>query len=236
MLQRGPGTLLWNRSHPQPHRGWSSHHPIPCLPHRVLLRPWHLHPAVPPTCSPIGPPSVQPLTPTRRRGLTWQSRCLSRSPALAERGTTCPRGGLYPSLRGAGQGRAPNTELHHAPSGRRAGQTAASKGEVSGTATQNVVWDENGLKGTARNCRERWRESREMWLLLAGRKRQRWACGSRVPPALCCELASGLRPEVFGRQGCGRRQHCKAFRISVKGSGKAQPPHLIGGKTGLQTR
>lgn len=134
LLQRGPGTLLWNRSHPQPHRGWSSHHPISCLPHRVLLRPWHLHPAVPPTCSPIGPPSVQPLTPTRRRGLTWQPRCLSRSPALAARGTTCPVVAFTPAY--AGRSGAPNTGLHHAPSGRGTGQTAASKGEVSGTATQ----------------------------------------------------------------------------------------------------
>lgn len=123
------------------------------------------------------------------------------------------------------------------PAGEERARRPRAKVRCLGPRRKSVAWSKNSLKGTARKCRERWRDSREMWLLLAGREPQRWACGSCVRPALCSELASDLRPEGFGRQGCGRRrQHCKAFRISVKRSGKAQPPRLIDGKTGLLTR
>lgn len=142
MLKGSPGRF-GNRSHPQPTGAGPPTTPFPpCLRHRVLLRPWHLHPAVPPTRTQIAPPSVQPPTPTRHRGLTWQPRRLSRSSALAERGTTS-RGGLYPEPRRGGAGRSvrlrqarAHTGLHRAPSGRAAGQAAESEGEVCGIATR----------------------------------------------------------------------------------------------------
>lgn len=103
-MQRGPELLPWNRSHPHLTGAGSPITPIHSLPHRVLLHPWHLYLAMPPTHSPVGPHSVQPPSSTHRRGLIWPPRCLSRSPALAERGT-CPSGGLYPKPRRGGAGR-----------------------------------------------------------------------------------------------------------------------------------
>lgn len=85
---------------PPPHWNWFSHHPHSLSP---ASRP--PPPLASPSRSPVGPHSVQPPAPTHRRGLTLQPLCFSLSPALAERGTTCPSGGLYPEPRRGGAGR-----------------------------------------------------------------------------------------------------------------------------------
>lgn len=91
----------------------SPHPPRLALP----LRPprlGHLHPAVPQPARQSGRPRPARAAPTRRSGLTWQPRCLSRAPALAEGGTTCPHGGLCPEPRWGGAGQSLRPRRAHA--------------------------------------------------------------------------------------------------------------------------
>lgn len=114
------------------------------------------------------------------------------------RGARHPAAAFTPSLGGAGRGGAcgsarlaPTLGSTALPAGEQRARLPRAKVRCLGPRHESVEWSENGLKGTARKCRERWRESREMWLLLAGREPQRRACGSDGRPALCSEPARG---------------------------------------------
>lgn len=163
----------------EPHRGWPSQYPIPCLGCRVLPLPG------------ISVPQRRPgpsADPALRHGLTWQPRRLSRSPALADRDTTCPRGGLYPAPRWGGAkqggargplGRCPTLGSTALPAGgRAAGQMRSAKRRWLCRLRGNDRTHQEGRRGPGRKCRERWRESREMCLHPAGMEPEGWACGS----------------------------------------------------------
>lgn len=143
-------------------------------------------------------------------------------------------GGLYPEPGRGGAGRggaepAASPGLRPAP-----GSTALPAGEQPPRLRrakvrclrpwrENNAWDEEGRRGTASKCRERWRESREMRLLPAGSESERGASGSSVRRALRWEPAGVRGPEVIERLGCGKRpQSCEtAIGISVKERRKA---------------
>lgn len=98
-MQREPELVPWNRSHPHLTGTGSPITPIRCLPHRVLLHPWHLHPAAqlgltrssrPPqhtvADSPCSPSAFHSLLPSLRGARHVPAAASTLSPGGAERG------------------------------------------------------------------------------------------------------------------------------------------------------